>query len=476
MPSPSWNITTESFGALTDRVVAAVVDADALDALRQKRDGSCRRSDVRLVSHAIRLAATLALLFFSLPAEAYGYVFSTFTGDDAAGMKLSIYTSSDALHFTLLSDTGFGGPSGYLRDPSIMKHIDGKYYVAYTDPLTDDCCGEENHFSIASSADLVHWTNLTMVNAGVPGVAHTWAPEWFIEGSTVHVIANIDTTNTDSNFKPYLYTAEDATLTSWTAPTPLGFGPNYIDTFVLKVGATYHAFAKNETTRYCEHATASALTGPWTFVGTGNWAGWGSGMEGPAVVQLDDGTWRIFMDGQGSTPFVTATSPDLYQWSAWTALPDVGNLVRHGTVIRDTPTGGTPDDGGLVPEGAADEDSGSGDAAADGGDGRAASPDDGAVESGPGPASDAGTDGTSADTGGAVAPADGSNSEGGAISENGATPTGSAGCSCRAGGTRAPLPCSSESLAVLAVLGGAHLRRRKRGASAYPGRMARPRS
>jgi hypothetical protein len=183
MPSPSWNITTESFGALTDRVVAAVVDADALDALRQKRDGSCRRSDVRLVSHAIRLAATLALLFFSLPAEAYGYVFSTFTGDDAAGMKLSIYTSSDALHFTLLSDTGFGGPSGYLRDPSIMKHIDGKYYVAYTDPLTDDCCGEENHFSIASSADLVHWTNLTMVNAGVPGVAPTRAPEWFIEGS-----------------------------------------------------------------------------------------------------------------------------------------------------------------------------------------------------------------------------------------------------------------------------------------------------
>jgi hypothetical protein len=231
-----------------------------------------------------------------------------------------------------------------------MKHVDGNYYVAYTDPLTDDCCGKEDHFSIAASTDLVHWTNVTTVDAGVPGVAHTWAPEWYIEGSTVYVIANIDTLNTDSDFKPYLFTAMDSTLASWSAPVPLGFGPNYIDTFVLKVGATYHAFAKNETTRYCEHATAPALTGPWTFVGTGDWAGWGSGMEGPAVVQLDDGTWRIFMDGQGSVPFVTATSPDLGHWSAWVALPGLGDVVRHGTVIHDSPTGGAAADAGSAPD------------------------------------------------------------------------------------------------------------------------------
>jgi hypothetical protein len=270
-------------------------------------------------------------------------------------MKLSIYTSPDALNFTLLSNTGFGGPTTYLRDPSIMKHIDGKYYVAYTDPPGDSCCGEENHFSVATSSDGVQWTNFTIVDTGVPGVAHTWAPEWFVEGSTVHVIANIDTTDTDSNFKPYLYTATDDTLMNWSAPVPLGFGPNYIDTFVLKVGSTYHAFAKNETTRYCEHATASTLTGPWTFVGTGNWAGWGSGMEGPAVVQVEDGTWRIFMDGQGSTPFVTATSSDLYTWSSWVALPGLGDVVRHGTVIRDLATGGTADSGLVMDSAAADD-------------------------------------------------------------------------------------------------------------------------
>jgi hypothetical protein len=107
-------------------------------------------------------------------------------------------------------------------------------------------------------------------------VAHTWAPEWFDDGGVVKVIANIDTLNTDSDFKPYIFTALDSALTSWSGPVPLGIGPNYIDTFVLESAGTYHVFAKNETTRYCEHATASALTGPWHFVGTGDWAGWGS--------------------------------------------------------------------------------------------------------------------------------------------------------------------------------------------------------
>ena len=44
------------------------------------------------------------------------------------------------------------------------------------------------------------------VAAGVPGVAHTWAPEWFDDGGVVKIIANIHTLKTDSDFKPlYLH-------------------------------------------------------------------------------------------------------------------------------------------------------------------------------------------------------------------------------------------------------------------------------
>jgi Glycosyl hydrolases family 43 len=418
----------------------------------------------------VLVAGTAALLLVSHPARAYGYVFSTFTGDDAAGEKLSIYTSTDALHFTLLSNTEFSGPSGTLRDPSIMKHVDGKYYVAYTDPLTVSCCGKEDHFSIASSTDLIHWTNLTMVNAGVPGVAHTWAPEWFVEGGTVNVIANIDTLNTDSDFKPYIFTARDSTLTSWSGPVPLGFGPNYIDTFVLKVGTTYHAFSKNETTRYCEHAIATKLTGPWTFVGTGNWAGWGSGMEGPAVTQLDDGTWRIFLDGQGSVPFVTATSPDLNTWSGITALPDVGNLVRHGTVIRDVATGGAPVDGGTTPDAGDDgAPSGPGDATLDGdatnnpgGDsGEGGAKRDAETANGDGDEAEADADADAAANHGEPSATDGGSattaSSGDAGGSNGDTPT-HGGCSCDLGESRSR-PKGSAALFVLIALA-TRLRRR----------------
>src|SRR3954470_15029328 len=76
-----------------------------------------------------------------------------------------------------------------------------------------------------------------------------------VDGATVRVIANIDTLNNDTDFKPYVFTAQNAALTEWSGPVPLGFGPNYIDTFVMKDRGVYHAFAKNETTRFCEHAT-----------------------------------------------------------------------------------------------------------------------------------------------------------------------------------------------------------------------------
>jgi hypothetical protein len=280
---------------------------------------------------------TAVLLAGSARAGATTYIFATFKGDDAAGMKLSIYTSTDSINFTLLSDTGFGGNTSYIRDPSIMKYTDGKYYLAYTDPMKASCCNPEDHFGIAVSSDLIHWTDLTTVKAGVPAVSRTWAPEWYIEGGVVRVIANIDTGNQLPDFEPYFFTALDSTLTTWSGPTALGIGPDYIDTYVARLGTTYHAFIKSETTRYLEHATAPSLTGPWTFVGKNDWAGWGSGMEGPAIVQLDNGQYRIYVDPQsGGTPCQTMTSSDLNTWSAKASMPGTaGTVIRHGTVIRD---------------------------------------------------------------------------------------------------------------------------------------------
>jgi len=398
------------------------------------------------------------------------YVFATFGGDDASKEKLSLYTSKNGLDFTLLANTGYAGPTGVLRDPSIMRHTDGQYYIAYT---LKSWTTTSAAFAIASSPDLKTWTFRTEVPAQVTGVKDTWAPEWFKDSDgSIHLIVSIDTNTTQ--FKSYLYTASDDTLGKWDAPTPLGIGPNYIDTFVVKIGALYHAFTKNETTKFIEHATADALTGPWTFVGKSDWAGWGSGKEGPALFQLDNGQWRMVMDCYGNCGFLQATSTDLNKWSSTSMMPGLGGVVRHGTVLRE-------DDGALGSGGA------SGGAGASHG-GSSAAGASGAGVAGTNSANAAGTGGTATGAGGSAgvpgvggagpavagAPAQDSagsapiasgasgaasaGSSGSGVSGAGAESTASDGCSCS-------LPRASHSpraaLALLLSVGAVLLRRRR---------------
>lgn len=119
------------------------------------------------------------------------------------------------------------------------------------------------------------WTLHTTVQVPYPLVTRTWAPEFFKDPRTgkTHIIVSLGETLTD--FEAYLYTATDDTFLNWGAPQPMvGIGPNYIDTFIVyKPSADgkviYHAFSKNESAKYIEHATALSVAGPWTFVQTG---------------------------------------------------------------------------------------------------------------------------------------------------------------------------------------------------------------
>jgi hypothetical protein len=293
----------------------------------------------------LALALAVALGLASVPAvAATRYIFAVFKGDSTDQEKLSIYTSADGLNFKLLADTGYGGPTGVLRDPSIMRHRDGKYYVAHTLQSWDT---RSAAFAIASSVDLVKWTSVATVDAQVADVAHTWAPEWFKDSDgSINLIVNIDTSAAEWSFRAYKFTATDDTLTKWGGPTTIGIGPNYIDTFIVRSGSTYHAFSKNETTKYIEHATAASLNGPWTWVGKDDWAGWGSGKEGPALFQLASGEWRIVMDKYSGGGCLHASSSDLNKWSATSEIPGgLSGVVRHGTVLRedDLPDGGGGD-------------------------------------------------------------------------------------------------------------------------------------
>jgi hypothetical protein len=234
-----------------------------------------------------------------------------------------IYTSNDALNFTLLYDTKYVGPSGYLRDPSIMKHTDGRFYVAFTTPPDAGCCGSQTSFAIASSQNLKDWTTVTQVPSGIAGVKNVWAPEWFKDtDGTIHILVSINSSTT------YRYEPTDDTLTSWGAGTPIGM-TGVIDTFMVKVGDTYHSFSKGS---YVQHGTAPSLDGPWTYDGVSHWPGC---KEAPAVIGLGDGTWRLFCDAGSSGHEKSSNgSADFKTWTTPTTLPDVGDNISHGTVIK----------------------------------------------------------------------------------------------------------------------------------------------
>ncbi len=265
------------------------------------------------------------------------YVFTAFT--NASQSNMSVYTSGNGLNFTLLRANAYTPSSGAVRDPSVLRMADGTYYVAYTISPSGQ---NATSFGLARSTNLTTWTFVRNVPVNVSGTQLTWAPEFFVDADgSINIIVSLSPNpqSSDSDFRPYRLRAQDSSLTSWASATPLsgGFaGTNHIDTFVVRSGGQYHAFTKNETTKYIEHATANALDGPYTFVGSGNWSGWGSTLEGPSVTRLDNGTYRIYMDGYSQKRYFYADSQNLNSWTAKTEIPGgLSGVVRHGTVLRD---------------------------------------------------------------------------------------------------------------------------------------------
>jgi hypothetical protein len=279
------------------------------------------------------LVAVVGLLAFILGAMAVPQpasaattlIYTTFKGDGAADQELWVYQSTNGgTSYSVLHDTNFRGPTGVLRDPSIIKR-DSTYYVAYT---WQSWTTNSTYFAVARSTDLRTWTNIATVPSGLPNTQNVWAPEFYVEGSTVRVIVSVRQTTNPSGFRPYVYTAENPGLTSWSGPQPLGgLGYNYIDTYVVKSGSTYHAFTKNESTKYVERWTSNSLTNGWTRAGTL----WSAGHEGPSLVRLDNGQYRIYVDRYTNGGIWTATSSNL---TSWTGLSPVGcSGCRHGTAI-----------------------------------------------------------------------------------------------------------------------------------------------
>ena len=266
------------------------------------------------------------------PAATSRFTMTAFTNSSES--NLYVYESADALTYSLLKGPAYTPPTGLIRDPSLIKHSDGYYWIVYTTNWTGNTIG------FARSKDRTSWQFVANHTLPTPGLARTWAPEWFVDpaNGSVNIVVALDTAN-NSVFRPHLLTASDSSLRNWSVPKPLSGldNANYIDTFVVRHGGKYHAITKQETTKYLEHAVADRLAGPYTFTGTGDWAGWGSWREGPALVRLDNGGWRIYFDGYAEKKYYYSDSLDgLRTWTPIRTLPGLSGFARHFTVLKES--------------------------------------------------------------------------------------------------------------------------------------------
>ncbi len=243
---------------------------------------------------------------------------------------LSIFSSYDGATFTSTASETYKPEQGLLRDPSIMQMPDGTYYVTYTTGWMGGT------FGVAKSRDLRHWDHIADIEIGLAGVTNVWAPEWFRDtDGSVSIVVSLSMAGTKGPFAAYALKATDVAAGKFAAPVAMaGLDNNHIDTFPVKSGDTYYAFTKNETTKTIELATAKALTGPWTIDKTGDWAGWGDWIEGPAVVRLPNNGWRIYFDDyRGKTYWYSDSYDGFATWSPKQELGGASGAVRHFTVI-----------------------------------------------------------------------------------------------------------------------------------------------
>jgi len=116
------------------------------------------------------------------------------------------HTSTDSINFTLLSDTGFGGNTSYLRDPSIMSTAMGST-TSPTPTRRPQLLQSGRPFRHRRQLDLIHWTDLT-TSRRASGVSRVWAPEWFVEGDVRSESSPTSTGQRASRFSAYVFTRE----------------------------------------------------------------------------------------------------------------------------------------------------------------------------------------------------------------------------------------------------------------------------
>ena len=284
--------------------------------------------------------------------DKYEKIFFGYSKDGLSWEKLN--KDETGVAQPILENSGEGSDLG-VRDPHLIRSPYGdKYWLLGTDLHAEgggaggtgwNSHGGSKNLVVWESTDLVHWSEPSLVFAGLDTAGCVWAPEAYYDESTGDYMvywsardeAKHDTTDGDPLCVYLTRTRDFKTFSEpqvWLDESVIsGKGVNIIDSTITYDAAAkkYYRFSTSDWHKILD--VSDSLNGPWTrLINRGEYTDHGfSGVEGLTCYQLPDGTWCAMGDNQGYKAFTTS---DLATANFTSATATFDERFRHGSVIR----------------------------------------------------------------------------------------------------------------------------------------------
>jgi len=281
-----------------------------------------------------------------------GYLFAYFTDKADNHNGLHFAWSKDGYQWAgigpeysfLKSDYGNWSTEKKMRDPFVMKGADGLWHCLWTINWNSNLIGH------ASTNDFIHWSRQSYIPVMEGYEAkNCWAPEMIYDDKNQQYVIFWSSTikvNGEWKVEPgykydnriYYTTTKDFNTY---APAKLFFDPghNVIDATVKKISGKYFMIYKDERELPTPQknlliTVSDNAEGPWKRISdqpfTKKW------MEGPAICQLPDSSYLVYMDAYKDKRYEAKRTRDFITWQDVNDKISLPEGTKHGSIITTT--------------------------------------------------------------------------------------------------------------------------------------------
>lgn len=273
-------------------------------------------------------------------------IFTTATSSDGITWKNSGGSWSDYLSGTPLS----GNLYPYQINAPDAEWINGGLYLHVAS------AGDSNQNTVTwiigkANTSTGAVTTISSINwsSQISGLQVCFAGGWarnsdmsvYVDGSGfvhLHVPCSI---NGQAAFIIYETHSLATDLVNWSAPVNISVPlSNVYDPQAYLISGTWYLWCKDAAQEFIDLATCSSISGPCTMVFTNNWAGWGSGLEGPFAYPAPSGSgsaWYLMFEAYATTHQMYYSSCSTLDFAACTwsgkTLWTEDAIYRHGAIM-----------------------------------------------------------------------------------------------------------------------------------------------